>query len=288
MKIKQSLYQKDMTHYQAMKLMTDAIELQPDEAYYYGLLGYYAYSHALTERDEMEKSRLLAVSTAAYQSCIRLEPYLAYWRITLADNCLFRARHGTPDGVDYALNSYREADALFPQNSVILNKLALALMQNGDYPGADRLLMQSEKSDGNWVQTKYMMGLLDAYRQLYSTAEGYFISPIRKDMANVNPFLGFCKHLSLFGGIDRVSESLLVYTSYYPGDWLGFTLLGISDVYGNNIKDGKAAFLNAAVRADRSNTMLLSKIVAVMAEENTDFESAAVEIQARLAALVAE
>ncbi len=285
MKIKQSLNQNNEPG-RDMTLMTDAIALAPDEAYYRGLLGYYAYSHALREKDESEISRLLTVSTAAYESCIRLEPRLAYWRITLADNYLYRAQHGYPGAVDDAVNSYKEADDLFPQNSVILNKLALALIQKGDYRGADRILTQSEEADSKWVQTTYCRGLLDIYKGRYSTVEDSFVSIIRDDLRNLNPFLGFCKQLSLYGGINKVSEGLTEYTISHGDDWLGFTLLGIADVYGDNVQGGNSAFSNAVGRVDRDNAILLSKIITVMAEENRNFETSATDLQARLAGMI--
>lgn len=288
MKIKQSMNQNDEDRYQAMTLMTDAIVLQPDEAYYYGLLGYYAYSHALTEQDKAEKSRLLAVSTAAYESCTRLEPYLAYWHFALADNYLYRAQHNSADRLNDALKSYKEADALFPENSVILNKLALALMQEGDYKDADRMLTKSEEADSKWVQTTYSRGLLEVYQHCYCTAANCFVYPIRAELANLNPFMGFCKQLSLYGGINKVTEGLKVYTGCHRDEWLGFALLGIADVYGGNIKHGKAAFLNAAGRVSDNDAILLSKIVSVMVEENKGFESSATDVQARLALLIEE
>jgi tetratricopeptide (TPR) repeat protein len=287
MKIKQSLNQNnDPDH--AMALMTDAIALEPDEAYYRGLLGYYAYSHAITEKDESEMARLLTVSTASYESCTRLEPYLAYWRITLADNYLYRARHGYPGGVDDAVNSYKEADALFPQNSVILNKLALALIQKGDYRNAERILTQSEGADSKWVQTTYCEGLLDIYRGRNSTMEGSFVSVIRDDLRNLNPFLGFCKQLSLYGGINKISEGLRGYAVTRGDDWLGFALLGIADVYGDNVQDGNSAFSSAVGSVDRDNAVLLSRIISVMAEENQNFRTSATDLQARLAGMTQE
>jgi|GEM_PF-1805863 len=52
--------------------------------------------------------------------------------------------------------------------------------------------------------------------------------------------------------------------------------------------DGKAAFLNAVGRIDGNDAILLSKIVSVMVEENEDFKSSAMDIQARLALLIEE
>jgi len=288
MKIRESMNQNDADQYKAMTLITEAIVMQPEEAYYYGLLGYYAYSHALTTKDPADKSKLLAVSTSAYESCSRLEPYLAYWHFALADNYLYRANQGAQDSLYDALKSYEAAGALFPANSVILNKWALALMQQGDYEEAGHKLTQSEKTDIQWIQTTYLRGVLEVYQSCYCTAGNCFVYPIRENRANLNPYMGFCKQLSLYGGINEVSKALAIYTGCHRDDWLGFTLLGIADVYGGNIQDGKAAFLNAAGRVNGNDARLLNEIVSVMAVENKDFESPAKDIQARLAVVIEE
>ena len=288
MKIKESMNQGDTECYKAMTLITEAIAMQPEEAYYYGLLGYYAYSHALEARDPVEKFKLLAISTAAYESSSRLEPYLAYWHFALADNYLYWANQGTPGRLFDALKSYEAADVVFPANSVILNKWALAIMQKGDYEEAGRKLTQSEETDSQWIQTTYLRGLWEVYQRCYCTAANCFVYPVSENRANLSPFMGLCKQLSLYGGIKEVAEGLTVYTYCHRDDWVGFTLLGIAEVYGGNVKDGKTAFLNAAGRAIGNDARLLNEIVSVMARENKDFQAPAKDIQARLTEMMEE
>ena len=285
-KIKESTYQDDTDRYKAMTMITDAIALQPDEAYYYGLLGYYAYSRALTTEDPVEKAKLLAVSTAAYGSSTRLEPLLAYWHYALADNYLYWANQGAADRLPDALKSYAAADALFPENSFILNKWALALMNKGDYEEAGRRLTQSDIADNRWTQTTYYRGLLEVYQRCYCTAGNCFVYPVRDNPVKLGSFMGFCKQLSLYGGINKVVEGLKVYVACHRDDWLGFTLLGIADVYGNNIKDGKTAFIDAAGRITVQDAALLNEIVSVMAREKNDFQASTSEIQAMLAPMI--
>jgi len=138
------------------------------------------------------------------------------------------------------------------------------------------------------VQTTYCRGLLDINEGSYSMVEGRFVSIIRDDLRNLNPFLGFCKQLSLYGGINKMSEGLTEYTRSHGDDWLGFALLGIADVYGDNVQDGNSAFSNAVSRVDRDNAILLSKIISVMAEENRNFITSATDLQTRLAAMIEE
>lgn len=288
LKIKESISQHDTDLNKTLTMMTDAIRVQPHETYYYGLLGIYAYTHALTEPDPVEKARLLAISTAAYESTTRLEPYLAYWRYVLAENYLYWANQGAPGRLTDALKSYEAADVVFPENSVILNKWAMALMEKGDYEEAGRKINQSEAADKQWVQTTYLRGLLEVYQHCYCTAGNCFVYPVRENPDNLGPFMVLCKQLSLYGGVDRVAEGLKVYTGCHRDDWLGFTLLGIADVYGGNVKDGSAAFLNAAGRVPIDEVSLLNEIVYVMAMENEEFQAPGRDIQARLAPMMEE
>lgn len=288
LKIKESISQHDTDLDKTLTMMADAIRVQPHETYYYGLMGYYAYTHAVMEPDPVEKARLLAISTAAYESTSRLEPYLAYWRYVLAENYLYWANQGAPDRLADALKSYEAADVVFPENSVILNKWATALMQKGDYEEAARKLTRSEAADYEWVPTTYLRALLGVYQGCYYTAGNCFVYPIRDNLDNMSSFMGFCKQLSLYGGIDKVIEGLKVYSGCHRYDWLGFTLLGIADVFGGNVKDGSAAFLNAAGQVPIDEASLLNEIVYVMAMENEEFQAPGRDIQARLAPMMEE
>jgi tetratricopeptide (TPR) repeat protein len=271
-----------------MAALTEAVNLEPGEAVYYGYMGSYAYKLAIASEDATEKSKLLDLSAAAYGVAGKREPYLAYWSYTTGDVYAYWAGHLNPGKWKDALRYYERADILLPGDAVILNKWALALMQNGDYVEAGRKLTQSQDADREWIQTTYLRGLLEVYQSCYCTAGNCFVYPARSDPVNLGPYMGFCKQLSLYGGIDKVVEGLKVYTGCHRDDWLGLALLGIADVYGGNIKDGSAAFLNAAGKVTVNDASLLNEIVSATARENKDFQVPAKDIQARLASIMEE
>jgi len=271
-----------------MANLSEAANLEPGEAAYYGYIGSYAYVLAITAGDAAEKSRLLDLSTAAYGVAGKREPYLAYWSYTTGDVYSYWAGHIDPGKWKDALRYYERADTLLPDDAVILNKWALALMQNGDYEEAGRKLTQSQAVDREWIQTTYLNGLLEVYQSCYCTAGNCFIYPVRGNPANLGSYMGLCKQLSLYGGISKVVEGLKVYAGCHRDDWLGFALLGIAEVYDGNIKDGSTAFLDAAGRITGNDAGLLKEIVSAMAGENNDFQVPAKDIQARLASVMEE
>ncbi|MEI6186622.1 MAG: O-antigen ligase family protein, partial [Dehalococcoidia bacterium] len=141
----------------------EAVSAEPQETYYYGQLGYRAYSGAVAVKDPVRKAGLYKVGTAAYKAGTGLEPPQAYWHYMLADTYMYSVKTGNGEKLSEALKSYERADALFPGNAVILNKWALALMLNGDYAEAGRKLAESRDADGEWIQTTYYTGLLEVY-----------------------------------------------------------------------------------------------------------------------------
>ena len=271
-----------------MVTLSEAANLEPGEAVYYGYIGSYAYKLAVTSDNASEKSKLLDLSVSAYEVAGKREPYLAYWSYTTGDVYSYWAGHIDPGKWKDALRYYERANILLPRDAVILNKWALALMQNGDYVQAGRKLTQAQDADPEWIQTTYLRGLLEVYQRCYCTAANCFVYPVRENRANLSPFMGLCKQLSLYGGIKEVAEGLTVYTYCHRDDWLGFTLLGIAEVYGGNIKDGNAAFLNAAGRVTGNDARLLNEILSVMARENKDFQDPARDIQAMLTPMMEE
>jgi len=271
-----------------MANLSEAANLEPGEAVYYGYIGAYAYMLAITSEDAAEKSRLLDLSTAAYEVAGKREPYLAYWSYTAGDVYAYWAGHTDPGRWKDAFSYYERADVLLPDDAVILNKWALALMQYGDYEEAGRKLTQSEETDSRWIQTTYLRGLLEVYQRCYCTAGNCFIYPVRDNSANLYPYMELCKQLSLYGGINKVVEGLKVYAGCHRDDWLGFALLGIAEVYDGNIKDGSTAFLDAVGRITGNDADLLKEVVSAMAGENNDFQAPAKDIQASLISMMKE
>jgi len=282
-KLREGIMQWRQGNDRFVESFAEAVSVESHEAYYYGQLGYCAYSAAVSTEDPVKKAALLKVSTAAYETGTSLEPPQAYWHYSLADNYMHAVKMGDRQKLAPALKSYERADALFPANAVILNKWALALMLNGDYAEAGRKLAESRDADGEWIQTTYYTGLLGVYERCYCSAGYCFMYPVEQKISNFGPYMSFCSQLRLYGGLDKLIEGLEVYSGCHPDDWIGQALLGVAEVYDNKPFGAENSFRRAAHNVPPEHAGMLKAIVSVMGMENKDFQPVAQDIADSLA-----
>ncbi len=247
--------------------LAEVVKLEPGEASYYGHLGAYAFRMAINSNDQEEKSKLMALSVAAYETAGKLEPYLSYWSYTTGDMYTYWTIHINIDKWPEVFNCYRRADALYPGNAVILNKWALAAMLSGNYAEAERLLEESREADGEWIQTTYYMGVLDTCKHCYCSAAYCYLFPIKLDYGNTLYYMDFCRRLALYGGLDKVMEGLQVYSSCHPDDWLGQALLGIAEVYDRRFLGAEASFIQAANNVTSDEAVILKEMLINLGKE---------------------
>lgn len=286
MKMREGITQWRQGNDKFIESFAEAISAEPQEAYYYGQLGYCAYSGAVAAKDPVKEAGLLKVSIAAHEAGSGLEPPLAYWHYMLADNYIYAMKTGDKGKLEDALKSYQTADMLFPGNAVILNKWALALMLSGDYAGAGRKLSESRNADGEWIQTTYYTGLLEVYQGCYCSAGYCFVYPVEQKITDVGPYMSFCSQLALYGGINKVVEGLQIYCGCHPDDWTGLALLGIAEVYDNKLEAGADSFRRSAHNVPGEHAGMLKAVVTVMGMENRSFQPVAQEIADSLAAKI--
>jgi len=254
-----------------MMTLAEAVKLEPGEATYYGHIGAYAFRLAISSNDREEKSKLMALSVAAYETAGKLEPYLSYWSYTTGDMYAYWAGHANSDRWQDAVNCYRRADTLYPNNAIILNKWALAAMLSGNYAEAERLLKESRKADGEWIQTAYYTGVLDTYQRCYCSAANCFLFPIRLDSRNYVYYMDFCRSLALYGGLDKVEEALKVYNSCHPDNWLGKALLGTAEVYDRRLPSAADLFQQAVGSITSDEAAILKEMLTNLGREQESF-----------------
>jgi len=286
MKLRSALNSWNMDADMTLSALAEAANLQSREAVYYGYIGAYAFKLADITDNATEKSKFMTLSTAVYEVACKRDPYLAYWSYKTADAFTYMAAHGEPSKWPVALRYYERADILMSEDAVILNNWALALMLSGDYAEAGRKLSQSREADPGWVQTSLYMGLLDVYAPGYRTEGNSFVYPVEQKPGNAGPFISFCKQLALYGGLDKAIEGLKAYIALHPGNWTGWELLGIAEVYGNRLSDAAESFRNAAANVPSGDAAMLKGIVTLMGAENPGFKPMAQEIAGSLAAKV--
>jgi len=250
----------------AMDMFSEAVRIQPQQAYYHNFAGNLAYMMAQVSKDQPDKSKLLSLSESAYSEAIRVDPAMAIWYYRLADVDTYWALNGNKDKFDNALELYEKADRIFPGNPVILDKWALALIFKGDYPAAEEKLADSTKSDPLWIQTSFFQGLLQIYKGDNRAAADLLIAPVKNDAKDISYYINFCGLLTVYraNDIDSVIGVLKSRLDAGGGDWKGYMLLGISDIYGGDYQDSVQAFKKSAEIVPDENITLLAGVVNTM------------------------
>ncbi|MDD5495175.1 MAG: O-antigen ligase family protein, partial [Dehalococcoidia bacterium] len=255
----------------ALNAFYEATIMEPFEASYYGYRGYHLFVKARESEDVNERAALLEASVAAYALANEMEPYLAYWNYTPADVCTYWAKNGAEDKWPRAIYLYESADELFPENAVITNKLALALMLRGDYEAAGQRLEQSQIYDPGWMQTSLFRGLLGIYENGQGSAAESFIAPVRQKIYDIGYFMDFCRQLAIYNEVTPVAQELKLYAGNNPDDWVAQSLWGIASVYAGNITDSQEAFGNMKKIVPVEKINLVINIIRQLAYENKDF-----------------
>jgi tetratricopeptide (TPR) repeat protein len=272
------LYNKDKSA--AMAMYSEAAKIEPQQSYYHNFLGNLAYMMAQESNDLQEKTKLLSLSESAYQDAIRVDPAMAIWYYRLADVDVYWALNGNKDKFDDALGLYAKADRIFPANPVILDKWALALIFKGDYQAAEQKLADSATSDPLWIQTSFFQGLLQMYRGDNRAAAGLLIAPVKDDAKDISYYINFCDLLTTYstGEIDPVIGALKSRLDSDGGDWKGYMLLGISDIYAGDYQDSEQAFKKSAEIVPDEDITLLAGVVNAMLSNGSGFQTERQEI----------
>jgi tetratricopeptide (TPR) repeat protein/O-antigen ligase len=278
MKMQSGLTLFDKDKYAALSLYQDAARIDPHQSYYFNFVGNLASIMATETGDDAERQRLLRTSEAAYLNAIQQEPQMAIWYYRLADIDVYWAANGNGNKYSDALSLYEKADRLFPGNAVILDKWAFALILKGDYAGALAKVKEAELNDPSWIQSAYFEGLAQASMGDNSRAAQLLLSPAANEFDAVRYFINFCSLSAGYGKAPLIRDALKMQLDSLKGDWIGFTFLGISDVYTGYFEEAIQAFKQSALLVQDSNKLLLAGIVKTMFSNNSQFQPAAQEI----------
>jgi tetratricopeptide (TPR) repeat protein len=294
MKVRDGFNLWDKNQDLALVSFTEATLIGPDQAIYHDFLGNLAFGMAGdNETNAGIKSTLLSLSEVAGDTAIGLEPQLAVWRYRLADREMYWVMKGSTEKKAYILYLYEEADQLFPRNAVILNKWALALILMQDYGEAGLKLTESENSDPHWAQTSYFKGLLKTHEGKIDEAGDLLVSPIKNKtdeagglsvltdknkLENINYFIKFCGQVAPYGEIGLVKDALGAYVQNSKGDWTGFALLGITNIYSDAPAEALDAFKEASLLVPDEDAAVLAAIVDGSLGRYQDLHEGAVEI----------
>lgn len=281
LKVKEGIRLWETRPNEAIRKFTEAVALQPEESYYHNYVGQYCFLKAIATDDVDEKEKLLFSGEQAFKQAILHEPQMAIWRYRLGDLETYRAVCCNSWAIDTALNSYADADEIFRDNPVIMNKWTAALMIAGRNGDASDLLERSSEIDPRWIQTSFYRGLLEERMNAENDSGRYFVDKIDGRLENIKYFINFCSQMSIYNQIDSICVSLHKH-NMEKEDWMGLALEGIACIYARRSSDSVAAFEKAAEIVPDGGVSLLVGIIRGALNNNQDYVEAGEIISQKL------
>lgn len=257
-----------------------AVKLEPGEPAYWYYLGAYATSVARRTAAEPLKTEVLTLATTALDRARQLSPYVAFQHYRLADVYTYWAGEGAADKWTQALSLYDRASQLFPDNAVILNKWALALVIKGDLNEARAKLDHSASVDPQWSQTSFLMGLLLAVEGNDTEAAATIMAPIAEEPASLSYFVDLCQHLAFYDMAGLLQRALEVQTQAQPGAWSSHALLGIASLAAGNLDNSLAELDTAMLLAPPQDVAHLFTAILKLSRISSGFRAALPDIAA--------
>ena len=264
-----------------------AVQWAPGEAIYWHCLGLYEYSVARIVKEENLKTEILTLATNAFEKARELEPYIAYRYYTLADVYTYWAKTGAIDKWPLALSLYEKASQLIPDNAIILNKCALALIIKGDLDEARAKLDYAASIDPGWAETSFLHGLLLAKEGKNDEAMLKIATPIQDNPANLDYFIDLCRRLALYDTISPLKDTLETSVDKAPADWITHALLGITSLFDGNVDKSLDEFNTSMLLVPGDDAGYLFRAILKLSAMSPQFKTAlpdvATEWRAKLA-----
>ena len=256
-----------------------AADLNPNEANYWGAKGAYARAIAFQSTDEDQRTLALEVSTDSFEKARETEPYMAFWYYSLADTYTYWAYHGAPDKLDRALSLYDKADQLFPENAIILDKWARALIVADNYDLAGEKLDDALDTDPDWQETYFLSALLSAAEGNGDEAGTKLVLLIQNDPAGLIDFEYFCgKTAAMLNILSPLHEALDNYVQIVPNEWIPHALLGTTSFLSAESKQSVEQFDTAMGLVPDENVSDLFKAILSLSRKSSSFTAMLAEV----------
>lgn len=278
MKVQMGLNAWSRDRGEALTLVREATLIEPHQAYYLNFAGSVAFTWAKAENILERKAELLEISKNYYLEAIKQEPQMAVWYSRLGDVETYQAVNGNTGVFNDAIHSYEQADIIFPENPVILNKLATAYILSGDRANAISRLEDSRRSDPSWLQTKYFEGLMEVIAGNDQLAGELFLSPGQNHYEEIKYFIDFCHLASEYRKIEQVKKALVTYIQGVQNNWISFAFLGIASVYDESLGPAVEAFRHSADLVTPDERKLLAGAIHALTLRHESFRQAGSEI----------
>jgi O-antigen ligase len=223
---------------QAVYAYDAATRIEPGEAYYWHSLGAYEYYVARNLEQQSFRLRVIAIAAEDQNKAVRLKGYDAYEYYSLADMYTYWAWSGDTDKWPLALSLYDKATQLFPNNALIFDKWALALIAKGDFNSAGTKLIHASSVDPTWAESAFLTGLLLVIEGKDDEGSLKIISTIQDNPDNLNYFINVCRDLKTYGMTRPLDNAFEVYEAKSQSDWTVHALLAITGLFNNNLNIG--------------------------------------------------
>ena len=269
--LQRALDLQTMDSERALAAFWKAIELEPNEAVYWGNLGAYSYYMAQRVDEKSSRKELLELSATAYDKARELERYIAYRYYSPADMYLYWAKEGATDKWHTVFSLYDKALQLFPDNAVILNKWALALFIEGDPTEARSKLNRAVSVDPDWSQTAFTSALLLTGEGKNNEAACEMIAPIQETPSNFKYFSDFCLHLNTYDMVQPLEDALEYYTRETSGEWAPHAMLGVTNLCTGNLNTSLDEFNKAMSLVPDKDAGELFKPILKLAQQSPYF-----------------
>ncbi len=196
-------------HPDSVFMYSRATELQPREPSYWGALGGYAHSVALSA-PEGSKATIHELSQIALREARDNEPLFAFWHYQLGDALLHA--HASIDmvPVEAALESYERALELSPRNAVLKGRIAVAHMVAEDRDAAALALQRASEHDPQWSRTLHLKAALTALDGNGDPAAQSLTGLVRESPRELRTFAQIAgAQLRTYGLMDAVAAEML-------------------------------------------------------------------------------
>ncbi|MBM3150268.1 MAG: hypothetical protein FJZ88_09655, partial [Chloroflexi bacterium] len=213
---------------EAVYAFEEAVELQPQEATYWSILGRYHYQMAKRITELNAKREFLAMSISACAKATEQEPYIAFHYHTLADIYGYWAAQGDVEKWPVAFSLYDQSLQLFPNNVFILNKWTLALTASGNMEEARGKLEEAVALDGNWIGNMIcglvLMGKGDE-------RSGEIVSSLAVASDEFPYFIELCRLVAPYRMLPELGRGLEVYIQKAPEHWAPHAMLAATSLF---------------------------------------------------------
>ena len=228
----------------AAELYNEAIQMAPNQDFYYLFEGRALMEQAKQETDAQVRARLLATAEASLQTARRLNPLNTDHTANLAR--LYRTwaemssdESARSEKLNLSLREYAQSVELSPNNAQLWDEWASVYMAIGDSTEALAKLQHSMDLDAKYTQTFLLLGDVHMARKEWTDAITAYEQLVSLEPKSVPAWSSIGYAYSQLGQLDKAIEANRTILQIEPEDYN--TLKNLALLYGDTNKPADAA-----------------------------------------------